>query len=403
MTAWNGPTGRSLWHVADSYAPKVGGIETHVAALAAHQVAAGHRVRVVTLAPAGDTATSPQDGVEVTRLAAGETGLSFAGLAGLVDHLRHRLRHDRPDVVHVHASVLSPLAAAAIRAAHEERVPALVTVHSLWADLGPLPWLVRHGLRLHETDTVWSAVSRVAADAVAPLAAPREVHVLPNAVDPDAWTSLAAAALARTSFPEADPDRALHLVAVMRLTRVKRAVPLVEVLHRVREQVPAVVPLRATIAGDGPQRRGVEARLRRHGMDWVSLPGSLDRPAVRALLADADVFLAPAHRESFGIAPLEARSSGVPVVAPAASGVTEFLRPGLEGLLASDDIDMAAQVTRLCTDPALRARMVHHDATTPPAFDWQRARQGADVLYARAAALVGVPLPAAPLLLEVGR
>ncbi|TIC79291.1 glycosyltransferase family 4 protein [Nocardioides sp. GY 10127] len=390
-----------IWHVADSYAPVVGGIEVHVASLAAHQDARGHRVRVVTLAP--DPAAAPDgssgvtdssgavdsSGVAVTRLRAPGTGLSLHQLAGLTDDLRRRLRAERPDVVHVHASVLSPLAAAALRAAHEERVPAVATVHSMWAGMGPLPWAVRHAVSPQRTDTVWSAVSRVAADAVAPVVAPRPVAVLPNAVEPDRW-----AGLGRPS-PAGAP---VHVVAVMRLTRVKRAVPLAAVLRAARRALPEDVPLRATVAGGGPQRAALERYLRRHGMDWVDLPGPVDRAGVRDLLATADVFVAPAYRESFGIAALEARAAGVPLVAPRSSGVTEFVTDGAEGLLADDDAGMAAAIARLAGDRALRAAVREHDRTVPVLHDWDRAVAGADALYVRAAALVG----AAPLALPVG-
>ncbi len=358
-----------IWHVTDSYAPIIGGIEVHVAALAAHQSAHGDRVRVLTLTP--DTSDAEATDVEVVRMRT-------------VDGLRAALRTERPDVLHVHASVWSPLAATAIRAAHAARVPALVTVHSMWSEIGPLPWLARHGLGLPTADVLWTAVSRPAAAALAPVVDPRPVHVLANAVDPTTWTGLA--------DPFRDPAAPVHLVSVMRLTRVKRAVPLARVLREVRDRLPADVAVRATIAGDGPQRDRLAAYLRRHRMtDWVDLPGVVDRHRVRDLLADADAFVAPATRESFGIAALEARAAGVPVVAPRVSGVTEFVTDGVDGLLADDDSAMAAALADLCRDPGLRVRLRHHSATTPVAHDWDRARVAAAELYAEAARLVGTP------------
>ncbi|MBF4160837.1 glycosyltransferase family 4 protein [Nocardioides acrostichi] len=366
-----------VWHVTDTYAPTLGGIEIHVAELARRQQAAGDQVRVVTLTPDdGSIPPGATGGVDVHRLGAPEhAGLPVLGherLRGLTSELRRLLAEGRPDVLHVHASVVSPLAAAAVRVASADGVPALVTVHSMWEGCGPLPWLARHGLGLPHARVVWSAVSRVAADALAPVVAPSPVHVLPNAVDPAAWAGVAGAVHVAP----------LHLVAVMRLTRVKRAVPLAEVLAEVREIVPDDVPLRATVAGDGPARGRMEQRLGRLGADWVSLPGAADRAGIRRLLAGADVFVAPAHRESFGIAALEARASGVPVVAPACSGVTEFVSHGVDGLLGDGDHDLARQIARLCVDDALRARIRWHNLVTPIAHDWERARRGAEDLYA---------------------
>ena len=379
-----------IWHVTDSYAPVVGGIEVHVSALAAHQQAQGHQVRVLTLTPAGSTSDDGRHPVPVTRLtttSGGETvHLEPHRVVGLGADVRRLLDADpggRPDVLHVHASVVSPLALGALRAARETRTPAVVTVHSMWSGLGPLPWLARHGLGLDGFDAVWSAVSHPAADALAPLVGARPVRVLPNAVDPAGWDGAPA--------PRHD---GVHLVSVMRLTRVKRAVPLAEVLREVRRLVPSDVPVRATVAGAGPRGDRLAAYVRRHRMtDWVDLPGVLDRDRVRALLLDADAFVAPAVRESFGIAALEARASGVPVVAPRASGVTEFVRHEVEGLLADDDADLARQLARLCTDDALRLRMRRHNATTPVRHDWELACRGSAALYEEAAALLGVRLP----------
>ncbi len=66
----------------------------------------------------------------------------------------------------------------------------------------------------------------------------------------------------------------------------------------------------------------MERYLRANGMNgWVSLPGRYSRDQIHELLASADVFVAPAPRESFGLAALEARVAGVPVVARTQSGV----------------------------------------------------------------------------------
>ena len=67
--------------------------------------------------------------------------------------------------------------------------------------------------------------------------------------------------------------------------------------------------------------------------DWVDLPGRLTRFEIQQLYASADVYLAPAELESFGVAALEARCAGLPVIAMASGGVGEFVRPDIEGYL----------------------------------------------------------------------
>ena len=92
-------------------------------------------------------------------------------------------------------------------------------------------------------------------------------------------------------------------------------------LDAARNRLDGEVPLRATVAGTGPALSMMQRYLRRHAMaDVVRLVGRLDRGGVRTLLASADLFVNPTVRESFGIATLEARTAGVPVLARAGNG-----------------------------------------------------------------------------------
>ena len=93
----------------------------------------------------------------------------------------------------------------------------------------------------------------------------------------------------------------------------------------------------------------------------VELVGRRTRDEIRTAFARADVFVAPANLESFGIAALEARCAGLPVVAMARTGIREFVANGREGLLAQSDRDMVEQLLRLIRDPELRQRIATHN------------------------------------------
>ena len=129
------------------------------------------------------------------------------------------------------------------------------------------------------------------------------------------------------------------------------------------------VPLRATIVGEGPQRRLMERRLRTRELDWVELPGRVDKEELRRLHQGADVYLTSTRLEAFGIAPLEARAAGVPVIAPRGTGVDDFVEDGVDSLLADGD-DRSRGARPAAGDHALRARMRAHLLATPPAQDW---------------------------------
>jgi glycosyltransferase involved in cell wall biosynthesis len=357
-------------HVSDCYWPSVGGIELHLRDLVRHQRAEGHDARVVTTAAPGAARDDPW----VHRIETTTGGLS--GLVRADVALGSHLESLAPDVVHAHLSVFSPFATLAARRAATAGHPTVVTVHSLWSPYARLTTLAGSVLRLRDWPLVWSAVSTAAAGPVRALLGPdHPVDVLPNAVDPDLWPA------SPTRIAPVIPT----VVSVMRLTRTKRSLPLARILRVVRRGLPADQPLRAVVVGDGPQRPALERYLRRHRMDsWVEVPGGLGRPGVRARLELGSVFLAPAVLESFGIAALEARALGLPVVASSRGGVGEFIEHGTSGLLGATDQDLAAHVTRLLTDVDLRSRIAHHNTVVPPRHDWARACRQADALYLRA-------------------
>jgi len=362
-------------HVTDCYLPRMGGIETQVADLVRHQTAAGHDVHVVT----STTEAADQNG-HVHRIRAGwirEAMLRSQRTVQTVGRLR-------PDVVHCHNSVLSPLAVAVAGGASELGIPTAVTVHSLLPAVGPVLPLSGHVLSVRNLRLAWSAVSEVAARPVRRvLGGATQVDVLPNAVDVGWWR--AAASTRRSPI-----TNEVRIVSVGRMAVRKRPLPLLRILAEVRDLVRADVPVRLVLVGDGPQRRQVAQRIRDLGMsDWVDLPGQLPRCEIRDVLAAADLYVAPATLESFGIAALEARAVGLPVVAKDRGGVGEFVTNGTDGILATTDGDMARALARLVESTPLREGIRAHNCAVAPAFGWADALVRTDQLYARAADLVG--------------
>jgi phosphatidylinositol alpha 1,6-mannosyltransferase len=132
----------------------------------------------------------------------------------------------------------------------------------------------------------------------------------------------------------------------------------------------------------------MERYLERHGMRrWVHLAGRCDRETIHQIHAASDVYLAPATLESFGIAALEARCAGVPVVAMRVGGVGEFVRHGREGLLVGSDAEMAQATADLLTAPERLQAMREHNRRTEPVTTWGRVLELTEAAYHRA----GVP------------
>lgn len=351
-----------ILHVTDHYPPVTGGIESHVANLAARQAAAGHAVRVLTSTPAHAASRRCDDTgpVEVIRA------------RSLLDGWRARTFD--VDVVHAHVSVVAPFTAPVAAALARRGIPTVVTVHSLWDGLGPLPtWAVAvAGLR--SAPVTWTAVSRVAARQVARrLPGSTPVGLLPNAVD--------VPPRARTR----PVDGPVRIVSTMRLAGRKRPLELIGLFDRVLAS--ATVPVELDLIGDGPLRPRLEDQVRRRHLGHVvTLRGVLDNRRVRRILAESDVYVAPAVLESFGLAALEARSVGLPVVGLSTTGLTEFVRDGVEGLLADDDEGLLEGLARLVHDPALRIGISEHNRCIPSTHTWPRALHLHDQTYATALA-----------------
>ena len=155
------------------------------------------------------------------------------------------------------------------------------------------------------------------------------------------------------------------LVSVMRLMPRKRPLQVLRMFEQVR-RLAGTDDVRLVIVGDGPMRARIERRIRRRGLTGhVRVTGRLPRPAVLDELAAASVYVAPAPRESFGIAALEARCAGLPVVASRRSGVGEFIRDRVDGILVAGDTEMVGALADLVRDTELRERIADHNRAVP--------------------------------------
>lgn len=361
---------RRVAHVTDVFLPRLGGIETHVDDLVRHQQASGLDAEVLT--PTPGTGTDP---AWVRRVRAGEA----------------RRLVGEYDVVHVHVSMVSPFGIAVARAAMAAGVPTLITVHSMWAGAGVVLRLAALA-SLRRWPVAWSAVSDAAAEAFRRSLRGVEVAVLPNAIDVATW---------RPDDAAPDPDGPLTVVSVMRLAPRKRPLQLLRMFEQVRELTPGH-DVRLVVVGDGRLRPAMERAVRRRGLsDQVRITGRLPREDVLDELRAASLYVAPAPKESFGLAALEARCAGLPVVASRRSGVGEFVRDRQDGLLVADDTEMAVAIAELVVDTELRDRITTHNRRVVPRLDWTDALERTSGLYAAAVARVAVP-EQVPELVAVG-
>ena len=142
------------------------------------------------------------------------------------------------------------------------------------------------------------------------------------------------------------------------------------------------------IAGDGPDRVALVRLAQELGIGArVEFRGQLDREALRRLYGEAHVFVLPSELESFGLAALEARAAGLPVIAMLAGGARDFIAQGIDGLLVRDERELANAMARLAMDAPFRAFVARHNATVPPPYDWRDVSVLHERVYAAAAVL----------------
>lgn len=120
-------------------------------------------------------------------------------------------------------------------------------------------------------------------------------------------------------------------------------------------QVPG---LRLVIAGDGPLRSPLEQVARELAVaDRVHFLGARDD--VPTLLRSIDLFALASKFEPFGLALLEAKAAGLPIVATSVNEIPEIVSDGASGFLTPphDPLSMAALFVRLARDRDLRNRV----------------------------------------------
>lgn len=361
--------------VCDWFLPRQGGIELHLRDLALALRRLGVDARVVTTTRGPDVV----DGVPVHRVHAPlAPGGGFAFTPGGIGRLGDVLRTERFEVVHAHASVVSPVAYAGAIAGARAGAASLVTFHSM---------LHRSSFVLGASESLFgwthgrillSAVSSVVAAQAARWMPDAGVCLLPNGIDVPYWRA--------TGVAPADDE--IVFASAMRLSRKKRPDVLVRAIAAAVRFTAGAPRLRLVIAGDGPDRRSL--RRLADALDvgpMVELPGHLERDELRALYGRAHAFVLPSERESFGIAALEARAAGLPVIAHIASGARDFIVRGVDGLLVRDEREMVRAISRLAIEMPFRAYVAAHNRSVPPAYGWPEVAALHLKYYGEAAAL----------------
>ncbi len=168
-----------------------------------------------------------------------------------------------------------------------------------------------------------------------------------------------------------------------RLQKYKGVQFALQAMVRVRASVPHA---HMVVVGKGPYRAALERLAASLGMaDAVRFCGHVSAEEKVALLRRAVVVVNPSPKEGWGLTSVEAAACGTPVVASNSPGLRESVRDGVSGFLVphSDVSALAARLTDVLRDEALRARLSRGAIEHARPFTWERAADEAEALIDR--------------------
>jgi alpha-1,6-mannosyltransferase len=132
------------------------------------------------------------------------------------------------------------------------------------------------------------------------------------------------------------------------------------------------IDARLVVVGEGPLRARLQRQARGLPVDFTGYVGCRD--TVAAILASADVALAPGPHETFGLAALEALACGTPAVVSRTSALAEILTHDSGAVADNDPRAIAHAVTAVISRPEQRRR--HSARRRAEQFTWPRSAAG---------------------------
>lgn len=136
------------------------------------------------------------------------------------------------------------------------------------------------------------------------------------------------------------------------------------------------------IAGDGPERERLKKIALRLGV--ASSVHWHHEMRGKELCEKLTVYVQPSLSESFGMAPLEAMSAGIPVVAASTGALSEIIRSGRDGLIVPprDHQSLATAILQLLSDKALFTKLSEQGEKRALEFSVQKMVQEYQKIYA---------------------
>ncbi|WP_166239436.1 N-acetyl-alpha-D-glucosaminyl L-malate synthase BshA [Paenibacillus turpanensis] len=252
------------------------------------------------------------------------------------------------DILHVHYAVPHAICAYLAKQMVGDHLKVVTTLHgtdiTVLAQDETLKEIIRLGI--NQSDAVTAVSQDLIRETVELLDIRKPIDLTYNFVDKRVYYPRDCSEY-RCDFAEQGEKILMH---ISNFRPVKRVMDVVDIFHRVNEQVKS----KLVFVGEGPDLPRVNQKVQELGLqDRVVFLGKQEE--VADVISLADVLLLPSEKESFGLVALESMACGVPTVASEAGGIPELITHGETGYLApiGDTASMAEYAIRLLSDDAL--------------------------------------------------
>ncbi len=174
--------------------------------------------------------------------------------------------------------------------------------------------------------------------------------------------------------PESAKARQPTLIYVGRLVSSKRVTDIVEAVHHLQADFPA---LQLWLVGDGTP--DYNAKLKRlaaqYGLeDRVRFWGRVSQPEKLELMKQAHAIVMTSVREGWGLVVIEANALGTPAVVYDVHGLRDSVVDGETGLVCSANtpVALADRIRTLLSDPGCRLRLAAAALERSRRFSWDQ-------------------------------
>ena len=265
--------------------------------------------------------------------------MAYFAEAGLVaDRMRER------GLVHLHNNFSDSSCSVAMLAAEMGGFEFSFTMHGPTEFFEPYRWRLDEKIRRAKFVSTISHFCRSQAMVFSPPDKWENLRIVHCGVDPSLY------------HPFVHEGRGHRVLFVGRLAAVKGLPVLLDAMALLKEKHP---DLQLTLAGDGPDRKLIEAMIARLGLGpHTKILGYQSEAQVSELLRRTDVFAMASFAEGVPVVLMEAMASGVPVVATHIAGIPELIEEGRSGFMVppGDAPALAQRVGQLLDDVELRNR-----------------------------------------------